>query len=155
MDAFATGCTAGTVGSGRCLPPALIWVNRAALFLIYFWFGLLKVVSLSPAEQLVAHLHRLTLGAFIPINKFLLALGILECLIGVLWLIPALTRYALLLFLAQVTTTFLPLVVLPEETWQSALILSLTGQYVFKNVVLVASAFTVYKDCQVRGWKFL
>lgn len=34
------------------------------------------------------------------------------------------------------------------------MILSLPGQYILKNIVLVASAFTIYKDCQVRGWTF-
>lgn len=139
----------------HCLSPAVLWVNRFALFLIYFWFGFLKIISASPAEQLITHLHQITLYQFISIDKFLIALGAAECVIGVLWLVPKMTKYALVIFLAQIATTFLPLVVLPEDTWQNAWVLSLTGQYIFKNVVLIACAFTIYKDCQVRGWKFL
>lgn len=148
--------TCDAVSKGEhCMPSSVLWINRSALFLIYFLFGFLKIISLSPAEQLVVNLHRITLGEFVPIDKFLIILGAAECLIGILWLIPKLTKYALVIFLIQIATTFLPLIVLPEDTWQGALIPSLTGQYIFKNIVLIACAFTVYKDCQVRGWKFL
>ena len=155
MNILSSDCNVETSAKEPCLPSAVLWVNRAALFVIYFWFGFLKIISASPAEQLVAHLHELTIHQFISIDKFLIALGAAECVIGVLWLIPRLTKYALAIFLVQVATTFLPLVVLPEDTWQNAWVLSLTGQYIFKNIVLVACAFTIYKDCRVRGWKFL
>ena len=152
MIKSSSKCFAGSSGNNeRCLPPIVLWINRVALFLIYFLFGFIKIVSLSPAKQLVAHLHQLTLGAFISIDTFLIILGAAECFIGILWLIPKLTKYALVIFLIQITTTFLPLVILPEDTWQNFFVLSLTGQYIFKNVVLIACAFTIYKDCQMRG----
>jgi|GEM_PF-964088 len=136
-----------------CLPPKVIWLNRFSLFLLFFWFGMLKVISASPAEALVTHLHQLTIARFMPIQPFMIALGILECSIGLMWLFPKVTRYVLILFLIQMLTTFLPLIILPLETWQNMLVLTLSGQYIMKNVVLVASAFTIYYDCRVRGWK--
>jgi hypothetical protein len=39
---------------------------------------------------------------------------------------------------------FLPLLLMPNETWQSLFALSLPGQYIIKNVVLIASAYTIY-----------
>ena len=155
MNILSSGCNVETSANEHCMPSTVLWINRIALFLIYFLFGFLKIISSSPAEQLIAHLHRMTLGAFVSIDKFLIILGAAECLIGILWLIPKLTKYALVIFLIQIATTFLPLVILPEDTWRDTLVLSLTGQYIFKNIVLIACALTIYKDCQVRGWKFL
>lgn len=136
-----------------CISPIILWINRSGLFLIYFWFGLLKIVSLSPAEQLVTHLHQITLNQFIAIDKFLIVLGVVECLIGLLWMIPSVTRLAMLLFLGQIAITFLPLILLPEETWNHPIVLSLSGQYIFKNVVLIACSLTIYADCRVKRWK--
>jgi uncharacterized membrane protein YkgB len=117
-------------------------------------FGALKVFSTSPAESLIAHLHQLTLYKFISIRAFLITLGMIECVIGTLWLIPSATKIVIIIFTAQMATTFLPLIILPQETWHHMMILSLSGQYILKNIVLVASAFTIYKDCQVNGWNF-
>jgi uncharacterized membrane protein YkgB len=136
----------------HCLPSSVLWFNRLALFVIFFWFGALKVFAASPAEALITHLHRLTLYNIVSIHTFLVTLGVIECLIGILWLFPRLTRIVIVIFTVQMTTTFLPLILLPSETWHNILILSLPGQYILKNIVLVASAFTLYKDCQIRGW---
>jgi len=102
----------------------------------------------------VTHLHQATLSAFVPINTFLILLGIVECLIGVMWLVPRMTKYAIAIFLLHIAITFLPFIILPGETWSKFPVLSLTGQYTFKNIVLIACAFTIYKDCQIRGWNF-
>jgi uncharacterized membrane protein YkgB len=42
-------------------------------------------------------------------------------------------------------TTFLPLILLPKETWDAFLTLTLTGQYIVKNLVLIGSAFFLYE----------
>lgn len=136
----------------HCISSNVLWVNRLSLFIIFFWFGFLKIVSLSPAETLISHLHQLTLSSFISIKTFLIFLGVVECIIGIMWLIPSLTRYTIVIFTIQIATTFLPLILLPKETWNNVLELSLPGQYILKNIVLIASAFTIYKDCQVKGW---
>lgn len=139
--------------NNHCLPVSVLWVNRAVLFIIFFWFGFLKILGLSPAEQLVTDLHYKVLAPYIAIGNFLPLLGFIECAIGLLWLIPSLTRFVLAVFLLQMVTTFLPLFILPADTWTSAFVLTLSGQYIIKNIVLIACAFTVYKDCQIKGWK--
>jgi len=122
----------------------IIWFNRVALATVFFWFGFLKIIHISPAEELVTHLHRVTFLRFIPAEQFIVYLGIFECLIGLLWILPKFTRFAFSFFLFHMATTFLPLVFLKSETWQDAFVLTLTGQYIVKNLVLVASAFTVF-----------
>lgn len=121
----------------------IIWWNRVALFVVFFWFGFLKIIHVSPAEGLVTNLHQATIASLMPIEHFLVFLGVVECVIGVLWLIPSLTKIAFGVFILQMFTTFLPLLFLPKDTWQNTLVLTLTGQYIIKNVVLIASALTI------------
>lgn len=121
----------------------VLWFNRIAIFIVFFWFGFLKVIHVSPAETLVQHLHQVTIGSYISINTFVPLLGYLECTIGLLFLLPKLTRVAFGLFIMQMTATFLPLFLLPQDTW-TGFALSLTGQYIVKNVVLIAAAYAVY-----------
>lgn len=135
--------TITTTSSKRDL--TVLWMNRLALFIVFFWFGFLKIVGLSPAEQIVSQLHHLTIEKLISINAFLPFLGFFECAIGICWLFPRYTKIAFYLFCCQMATTFLPLLLMPNETWQSSFALSLSGQYIIKNVVLIASAYTVYR----------
>jgi uncharacterized membrane protein YkgB len=123
----------------------IVWWNRIALFVVFFWFGFLKIIHISPAEGLVSRLHEATISSFVPIEAFMILLGIIECSIGILWLIPKLTKVAFVIFIIQMFTTFLPLLFLPKDTWQNTMVLTLTGQYIIKNVVLIASALTIYK----------
>lgn len=123
----------------------IIWWNRVALFVVFFWFGFLKIIHISPAEGLVSNLHQATIASLMPIEHFLVFLGVVECVIGVLWLIPSLTKIAFGVFILQMFTTFLPLLFLPNDTWQNTLVLTLTGQYIIKNVVLIASALTILR----------
>jgi len=133
---------------------SVIWINRFALFIIYFWFGLLKIISKSPAEALITNLHRITISRLVGIRGFLVALGIMECAIGILWLVPKCTKWTLIVFFSQVLTTLLPLFILRDQTWSDFLVLSLSGQYILKNIVLIACALTIYKDYQLRNNKF-
>ena len=123
----------------------IIWWNRVALFVVFFWFGFLKIIHISPAEGLVTNLYKANIASLMPIEHFLVFLGVVECVIGVLWLIPSLTKIAFGVFILQMFTTFLPLLFLPNDTWQNTLVLTLTGQYIIKNVVLIASALTILR----------
>ncbi|WP_298413228.1 hypothetical protein [Hydrotalea sp.] len=123
---------------------AIVWFNRLALAIVFIWFGYLKIIQVSPAEALVQHLHSITLVRYIPINTFLVLLGMVEVAVGILWLFPQLTKLAFICFGLHMFTTFLPLFYLTADTWQHAFVLTLTGQYIVKNIVLIASAFTIW-----------
>ena len=120
------------------------WLNRAMIAVVYIWFGFLKVIGTSPAEGLVTKLFNLTLEPMMGIQTFLLILGMGECLIGFVWLSPRLTKLAFGLMIVHMFTTFMPILILPNETWQSFFTLTLTGQYIIKNVVLLSAAWFVY-----------
>ena len=121
----------------------ILWANRIALAIVFIWFGFLKLIHASPAEPLVIRLHDVTVAKYIPMQTFLMLLGGVECIIGILWLMPRYTKAAFWLFVPQMITTFMPLILLPKDTWQASFCLTLTGQYIIKNLVLVASAITV------------
>ncbi|HEX3024087.1 MAG TPA: hypothetical protein VHP12_02655 [Chitinophagaceae bacterium] len=121
----------------------IIWINRIALSVCFLWFGFLKIIHLSPAEPLVISLYSVTIVSHIPLQIFIPAFGIFECLIGLCWLIPKFTYLASALFAMQMFTTFLPLFYLPQAVWQQNWVPTLTGQYIIKNIVFLASATTI------------
>lgn len=115
---------------------------RLGLFIVFFWFGILKVTGLSPASPLVQALFENTIP-FMSFNAFLISFGLFECLIGILFIIRGVERLALSLLFIHMITTFGPLVFLPEETWQSFLVPTLAGQYIIKNLLILAVGISI------------
>lgn len=93
---------------------------RIGIFVVFFWFGILKVIGLSPASGVVQRLFEETIH-FMSFNTFLVGFGLFECLIGILFLVKGLERIVIPLLLIHMVTTFGPLVFLPQETWQGFL----------------------------------
>lgn len=117
-------------------------VARIGLFIVFFWFGILKVVGLSPASTLVQNLFEQTVP-FMTFPTFIVLFGLFECLIGVLFLIKGAERVVLPLLAFHMATTFMPLMLLPTETWSGFLVPTLEGQYIIKNVVIIAAAMGI------------
>ncbi len=115
---------------------------RLALFIVFFWFGLLKLLQHSPANPLVTALLERTLP-FITFHTFIIILGCVEMLIGILFLIPGVERVAIAILLPHMATTIMPLVFLPCITWQHPFVPTLEGQYIIKNVVIIALALGI------------
>lgn len=112
---------------------------RFAIFLVYFWFGILKVLGTSPANPLVDALLAQTLPG-VTFAQFIVAFGVVEMLIGIMFLVSHLTRLAIFVLCLHLITTIMPLFVLREATWQSFLVPTLEGQYIIKNILIVAAA---------------
>jgi len=117
-------------------------VARFALFVVFFWFGILKVFELSPAGPLVIDLLQRTLPFMEP-TLFLRLFGGYEMLIGLVFLIPGLERAAIALLFPHMIATFGPLIFLPSVTWSGFLVPTLEGQYIIKNLVIIALAFGI------------
>lgn len=115
---------------------------RLALFVVYFWFGILKVIGSSPANPLVEALQQQTLP-FLTFSQFIIAFGIFEMVIGLAFLIPRLERVAIFLLFLHMITTIMPLVLLPQMAWQERFIPTLEGQYIIKNLALIALAMGI------------
>jgi uncharacterized membrane protein YkgB len=116
---------------------------RVSMFVVLFWFGLLKVIGLSPAESLVFELFQTTILTPIPFDFFFIFLGILEMVIGIAFLIPGWERFAMALLIPHMITTILPLFKLPDFVWQMGAVPTLEGQYIIKNVVLISVGFAI------------
>ena len=117
-------------------------VSRLAVFVVYFWFGSLKVLGLSPASPLVLALLDRTMP-FVSPDAFLVWFGLFEVLIGVIFLIPRFARLAIALLVIHLVTTVMPLVLLKSSLWTGMMVPTLEGQYIIKNVLIVALAIVV------------
>ena len=114
-------------------------VLRFGLGVVFVWFGALKVFGISPAGELVA-----ATVYFVPAELFVPVLGVWEVLIGLCLLYRPLIRLGILLLFLQMPGTFLPVLVLPEvvfETFPYAL--TVEGQYIVKNLVIIGAALVV------------
>jgi uncharacterized membrane protein YkgB len=114
--------------------------TRIGIGVVFLWFGALKLVpGLSPAEELV----RNTIYFFDP-DLFLPVLAVWEMLIGLGMISGKFIRITILLLFLQMPGTALPLVLLPEAVWtQFPYGLTLEGQYIVKNLVIIGSALVI------------
>jgi uncharacterized membrane protein YkgB len=127
-----------------------ITILRMTLGVVFVWFGALKFVpGLSPAEDLV----RATVP-FLPAEYFLPFLGLWEVAIGLGFITGRALRLTILLLFLQMPGTLAPLLLLPERVFtRIPLALTLEGQYIIKNLVLIAAALVI--GATVRGARLL
>jgi uncharacterized membrane protein YkgB len=117
-------------------------VARIGFFVVFFWFGILKVIGTSPANGLVQQLLETTMPS-VSFSVFVVSFGLFECLIGILFLKKGWERVVIPLLFIHMITTFLPLVLLPGVAWQSFLTPTLEGQYIIKNLILIAAGIGI------------
>lgn len=120
-------------------------VGRIALFVVFFWFGFIKLTGMSPASDLARALTGKTVG--LEWFDLLFAItALLECVIGVLFLVPKASRIVIPLLFFHMAVVCAPLVLVPEMAWQSFGVPTLEGQYIIKNLVVIAVAFGIAAD---------
>lgn len=115
-------------------------IMRLGLGIVFFWFGALKLIpGLSPAEELVRNtVYFVDPALFIPV------LAVWEMLIGLGLIVGRWMRVTLLLLFLQMPGTALPLLVLPEVVWTVFPFgLTLEGQYIIKNLVLIGAGLVL------------
>ena len=117
---------------------------RVSLAVIFVWFGVLKPLGLSPAGPLV----RATVG-WMPLlspDGWVAVIGWWEVAIGVTFLFRRTVRIAIALLALQMGGTFLPLVLLPDVTFQPGHIPyapTIEGQYIIKNLLIISAALVI------------
>lgn len=117
-------------------------VARIVIFIIYFWFGFLKLINLSPATPLAAALTSHTIGMQY-FNASFKALAVFECGIAILFLIPALTWISLILLVIHMGIVSSPLVIVANVAWTHPLVPTLEGQYIIKDLAIIALALGI------------
>jgi uncharacterized membrane protein YphA (DoxX/SURF4 family) len=116
---------------------------RISFGIIFFWFGILKPFGLSSAEGLLK-----ATVAWMPFGspgQWLIVIGWWEVVIGFFFLFRYTTRIAIALLFIQMIGTFIPLVVMPDITFQNGnpLLPTLEGQYIIKNLMIISGALTI------------
>jgi uncharacterized membrane protein YphA (DoxX/SURF4 family) len=114
-------------------------ILRLSLGVVFIWFGALKPFGDSPANDVIVK----TIYWFDP-DIFIPILGYWEVLIGICLLYTPLIRFGLFLLAIQMPGTFLPLILRPEICFLNfPFELTLEGQYIIKNLVLIGAAMVV------------
>lgn len=117
---------------------------RVSLAVIFVWFGLLKPIGLSPAEPLV-----IRTVAWMPLLSpatWVAVIGWWEVAIGLAFLSRSTIRLAIALLALQMVGTLLPLVLLPDVTFQPGRVPyapTIEGQYIVKNLLIISAALVV------------
>ena len=114
---------------------------RLSLAVTFIWFGMLKVVGVSPVRDLVAHtVYWVSPEFFVPF------LGVWEVVVGLGLLFAVAIRLTLLLFWLQMIGTLLVLILRPDIAFQQGhnpLLLTTEGEFVIKNLVLISAGLVV------------
>ena len=124
---------------------------RLPLFIIFFWFGLLKVIELSPARQLI--IDTVFWMPFLSAETWVIVIGYWEILIAIFFLTKRTTFLAMILLFLQMSGTFMPLILLPEISFQSSnpLLPTLEGQYIIKNIIIITAALVIGRKYLIKS----
>lgn len=128
------------------------YILSCSIGLVYLWFGVLKFFpEYSPAEELAKNTIKLLTLGFIPTQVSIILLAVWETVVGVLLIGNIYRKFAVKLALVQMLCTFLPFVFFPNDSFAIAPFgFTLLGQYIFKNVIIIAALFTIYVQPESR-----
>lgn len=123
-----------------------IAVLRYSLAAVMLWLGLLKPLSVSPAEPIVA-----ASIFFLPHEIFFPLLGWWEALIGLGLLFDRTVRLSVYMLVFQMLGTMAPLVITPGLAFDAVpLAPSAVGVFIIKNWVLLAGGLVILRAVQRR-----
>ena len=122
-----------------------ITILRWSIGLVFIWFGALKLVpGLSPADQIATETTMALTFSLLPEDVARVGLAVLEITIGVGLVTGWFLRLTLLLLFLQMAGTLTPLLIFPEQIWSDfPFVLTLEGQYIMKNGVLISAGFVI------------
>ncbi|MDH3731841.1 MAG: YkgB family protein [Acidimicrobiia bacterium] len=125
-------------------------ILRISVAIVFVWFGALKLFGVTPVADLVAD----TVYWFDP-DWVVPALGVFEIAVGVGLAFSIAPRLVLALFALQMLGTFLVFVLQPEVAFQDGnpLLLTVEGEFVLKNLVLLAAGLVIGASVPRRSEK--
>lgn len=115
-------------------------ILRISLGVVFFWFGALKILGVSPVTAIVASTYSL-----FPTDSFILLLGFWEVAIGLGLIFKLFLRPTLFLLWLQMTGTLVSFVFAPSLFFfqGNPIILTVEGEFVIKNLVLIAASIVI------------
>lgn len=113
---------------------------RVAVGVVFVWFGALKLFpGASPATGLIVSTY-----PFLPERLFVTLVGCWEVVIGAGFMTGRLLRVTVALMYLQMVGAMSPIVLNPAAVFvRPPFLLTLEGQYIVKNLVLLAAAIVV------------
>ena len=117
-------------------PKVTLMAIRFSLGLTFFWFGILKVFNSSPVTPLINSVSPFSFPLEIPL------LGIFEVLLGLSFFTNRFTKItSMVMVVYLIGITILVLIGKGFSPWFP--LLTLEGEFVVKNLVLVAAGFVI------------
>ncbi len=122
-------------------------VLRLALAFVYVAFGALKIAGLSPVSDLVA-----SMLPFLPATQAVVAMGVFEVVVGLLLAVGVLVPWIAAAQVLHLLGTFAVFLVHPALTFEGGnpLALTVVGEFIAKNVVLIAGLLVVAAFSRTR-----
>jgi putative oxidoreductase len=119
---------------------------RITLGIVFLWFGILKVLDLSPVASMVTQVYN-----FLPQPLTFTIIGWLEILIGIGFLFNIFLRATIVLFWLQMAGVFLSLVLMPSLFFINAnpFLITIEGEFIVKNIVYISASillFTAHRE---------
>ncbi len=113
---------------------------RICLGIVFLWFGLLKVLGVSPVVGLIQETYY-----FFPTSAFIFILGIWEVLVGLGLIFNVALRATLALLWVQMAGTLFAVVLAPSMFFvgYNPFLLTMEGEFVVKNLVLIAAGLVI------------
>lgn len=115
---------------------------RFSLALIFLWFGFLKIFNVSPVFDIIASAYPFITNHII-LYQFL---AVLEIAIGIGMLVPKLTRISSWVMIGHLAVATLGVLLSSQAFLGAFPLLSVVGEFVVKNIVLIAGAWVVLVD---------
>ncbi|HVZ41316.1 MAG TPA: doxx family protein [Candidatus Kapabacteria bacterium] len=142
----------GRAGSGQWLDRNAMMLVRVSIGIVFIWFGALKCIpGMSPAEDLAGKTLGILTFHLVREDIMVRILGGAELLLGAGFVIGRGMRVLLWAFFIHMAGTLTPLVLLPRDTFACPpYCLTLTGQYIIKNLVFITAALLLVRFERIR-----
>ncbi|MBJ6369314.1 doxx family protein [Snuella sedimenti] len=114
--------------------------------IIYLWFGALKFFpELSPADALAKQTITFLTVGFLPEKVSILMLALIEVTIGAFLICNFQIKKVVIAAILHLMFTFIPVLFFPETSFAKApFVLTLVGQYIIKNIVIISALLFIY-----------
>lgn len=116
-----------------------IWMLKASLTVVFVWFGTLKLLNVSPVFDVISAAYPFITSHYV----LYFCLAVLEIVLGICLLIPRFARLAGWVMVAHLVIATLGVLFSPQAFTSGFPLLSVVGEFVVKNFVLMAAALVV------------
>jgi len=113
--------------------------SRFSLGIIFVWFGILKLTGVSPVIPVIEQ----SFPFIVKSHMFYAILGWFEVVVGIGILIPALTMVVSMLIIAHLIIATMGVLISPQSFINGFPVLSVVGEFVVKNLALIALALMI------------